>query len=343
MLELYFKYPRVLRRLRDGELGGEMDRIAGYISEAGYKRESAKIYLSWLGRFSDHLWHAARNTPINQAVIDALVDAYPTKAPRLAARTAIELARKVVPERFAIPCVEPDPHQPFLDAYMDHLRQVRGIAPKTCEGLHLAASRILGWCDARFPKHLLAMSFNHQTRTLITSNLRMFLRYLRWSGLNNQDLARFVPHTPRYRLAHLPPRLAWADVRRAIDALDVTTSVGIRNRAILLLVATTGLRNKELRSLELHDIRWRSAEVIVRQTKSRRDRVVPLLQEAGEALADYVLHAQPKSGSQRVFLQHLPPVRPIEGGSIIFQDRARCAGAGRHRASPGRRRSSDTP
>jgi integrase/recombinase XerD len=76
---------------------------------------------------------------------------------------------------------------------MDHLRQVRGIAPKTCEGLHLAASRILGWCDARFPKHLLAMSFNHQTRTLITSNLRMFLRYLRWSGLNNQDLARFVP------------------------------------------------------------------------------------------------------------------------------------------------------
>ena len=145
----------------------------------------------------------------------------------------------------------------------------------------------------------------------------MFLRYLRWSGLNNQDLARFVPHTPRYRLAHLPPRLAWADVRRAIDALDVTTSVGIRNRAILLLVATTGLRNKELRSLELHDIRWRSAEVIVRQTKSRRDRVVPLLQEAGEALADYVLHARPKSSSQRVFLQHLPPVRPIEGSSII--------------------------
>jgi hypothetical protein len=44
MLELYFKYPRVLRRLRDGELGDEMDRIAGYLSEAGYKRESAKIY-----------------------------------------------------------------------------------------------------------------------------------------------------------------------------------------------------------------------------------------------------------------------------------------------------------
>jgi integrase/recombinase XerD len=333
MLELYFKYPRVLRRLRDGGLGGEMDRIAGHLWEKGYKRRSAKLYLGRLGRFSSHLSHAARNTPISQAVIDAFVDAHPTKTPRIAARTAIELARRVVPERFVIPSVEPDPHQPFLDAYMDHLRQVRGIASKTCEKLLLAARRILGWHDAHFPmhplasltgeqvlalvEHLLTLSCNSQTRASITSDLRLFLRYLQWSGLNDQDLARFVPRTPCYRLAHLPPRLAWADVRRAIDALDVTTSVGIRNRAILLLIATTGLRNKEVRSLELHDIRWRSAAVIVRQTKSKRDRVVPLLQEVGEALADYVLHARPKSGSQRVFLQHLPPVRPIEGSTVI--------------------------
>ena len=45
MLELYFKYPRVLRRLRSGALGGEMDRIAAHFSEVGYKRASAKIYI----------------------------------------------------------------------------------------------------------------------------------------------------------------------------------------------------------------------------------------------------------------------------------------------------------
>jgi site-specific recombinase XerD len=333
MLEFYFKYPQVLHRLRDGGLGGEMDRIANYLWEKGYKRSSAKIYLSRLGRFSDHLSHAARNTPISQTVIEAFLDTYPTKAPRASTHVAMELARRVVPERFVIPCVEPDPHSTLLDTYANYLRQVRGIAPKTCEGLRLAARRILGWHDAHCPRqplasltgeqvlvlveHLLRLSVNNHTRASITSSLRMFLRYLQWSGLNNQDLARFVPRTPCYRLAHLPPRLAWADVRHAIDAVDVTTSIGVRNRAILLLAATTGLRNKELRSLELHDIRWRSAEVIVRLTKSKRDRLVPLLQEAGEALADYVLHARPKSGSQRVFLHHRPPVRPIEGSSII--------------------------
>lgn len=71
--------------------------------------------------------------------------------------------------------------------------------------------------------------------------------------------------------------MAWDDVAGAIDASSAATPTGMRNRAILLLLVTTGLRNKELRSLELRDIRWREAEVLVRRTKARRDRVVPLL------------------------------------------------------------------
>jgi integrase/recombinase XerD len=106
-------------------------------------------------------------------------------------------------------------------------------------------------------------------------------------------------------------------VRRAIDAISTATPTGVRNRAILLLLATTGLRNKELRSLELRDIHWRAGEVLVRRTKARRDRVVPLLQDAGAALAEYVLHARPKSDSRRVFLQHIPPVRPIDESTVI--------------------------
>jgi len=333
MLELYYRYPRVLRRLRTGVLGDEMDRIAAYLFDNGYTRGSAKIYLSRLGRFSGHLPGITPATLIDQAAIDEFVAEYPTETPRICARTALELARRVAPERFSIPSAEPDPHGPLLETYLDHLRRVRGLELKTCEGLLLTARRILAWCDEHVPgqplasmtsehvlsvvEHLLALSSNAHTRTSTTSHVRTFLRFLRWSDLNDQDLARSVPHTPCYRLAHLPPRLAWEDVRRAIDAVDVTTPVLVRNRAILLLAATTGLRNKEIRSLELQDIHWRKAEIVVRRTKAKRDRVVPLLQEAGEALADCVLHARPKSDSQRAFLQHVPPVRPIDGSTVI--------------------------
>jgi integrase/recombinase XerD len=333
MLELYFRYPKVLRRLRGGGLGDEMDRIAAYLAEFGYKHASAKVYLSRLGRFSGFVSRASRTMPIDQPVIDRFVDDYPTEAPRIAARTAIELARKVAPERFSTPSVEVGPHAPLLAAYLDHLRRVRGLEPKTCEGQLVAARRVLTWYDEHAPgqsiatmtgehvlavvEHLLSLSCNNCTRSSTTSYVRTFLRFLRWCDLNSQDLARFVPRTPCYRLAHLPSRLAWDDVRRAIDGISTATPTGVRNRAILFLLATTGLRNKELRSLELGDIHWRKAEVLVRRTKARRDRVVPLLQDAGAALAEYVLHARPKSDSRLVFLQHIPPVRPIDNSSVI--------------------------
>ena len=276
MLELFFKHPNVVRRLRGGGLGGEMDRIAAYLAEFDYKRASAKTYLGRLGKFSAFVSRAGRTMPIHQAVIDRFVDDHPTEASRIAARTAVELARRVALERFSTPSVEAGPHAPLLAAYLDHLRRVRGLEPKTCEGQLVAARRVLAWYDAHVPgqpiatmtgehvlavvEHLLALSLNNYTRTSTTSYVRTFLRFLRWCDLNTQDLARFVPHTPCYRLAHLPPRLPWDDVRRAIDTISTTTPTGVRNRAILLLLATTGLRNKELRSLELRDIHWRAAK-----------------------------------------------------------------------------------
>jgi integrase/recombinase XerD len=109
--------------------------------------------------------------------------------------------------------------------------------------------------------------------------------------------------------AGIPAYLPWDDVRRVIDSIDVSDPVGKRDRALLMLVATTGMRNGELRHLELGDIRWREGEIHLRRTKSRRGRIVPLLTEAGSALSDYLLHGRPKTPERRIFLCHRPPVR----------------------------------
>lgn len=219
MLELYFKYPRVLRRLRGGALGLEMDRIAVHLSELGYTRGSAKIYLSRLAHFNAFAARHVKGKVIGPDLIEGYLRSRPTAASRKASRTVIGHARRVAPERFSIPRGPTLPHQSLLDAYLDYLREVRGLAPKTCEGLLLAAQRVLAWHDRHFPdqpfatmtgeqvlalvEHVLNRSSNSYTRTSSISYLRRFFRFLYWSDRIGQDLARFVPHTPSVRLAHI--------------------------------------------------------------------------------------------------------------------------------------------
>ncbi|MES0033507.1 site-specific integrase [Mesorhizobium sp. M0040] len=335
MLDFYFSYRRVLKRLRSGALGGEMDRLAEHFFMLGYKPASAKIYLSRIARFSQFAGPRSGPMPIHQDVIDSYLCTFTTDTPRIGAVSALGHARRVAPERFigSVPSVADDPDAPLLASFSDYLRKVRGLEPKTREGVLLGSRRFLDWLRHHHPdqelqaltaehvfaavEHRLSLSATSATRTAATSHIRTFLRFLNWAGHHDQDLARIVPRPPHWRLAHLPPRLAWDDVRRAIDAVGATTPVDIRDRAVLLLLATTGIRNGELRTIQLQDIDWRTGEVFVRRTKGKRDRVAPLLEETGAALADYILRARPKVDSPYLFLSFTPPVGPFRCASPV--------------------------
>lgn len=335
MLELYFKYRRVIARFRRGALGNEIDCIAADLSKAGYKHDSAKLYLARIARFSAYATECGcrKSAPIPAQIVDRYLRARPTAAARWAAHAAICYAARCFPDRFVAKSSQHDPDYPLLGAYLQHLRVIRGLHPKTCEGLVLTARRILAWqrqhlsgapLSALVAKHVLVMTRDllsgcrsDGARSSTTAHMRSFLRYLHWADLNARDLAQFVPKTPCWRQAHLPSRLAWEDVQRAIDAVEPTTPSGMRDRAMLLLLATTGLRNRELRELELGDIRWRAGELVLRHTKGHRDRVVPLLEQTGAALAEYVLHARPLTTERRVFLSCVPPARALCNSSSI--------------------------
>lgn len=276
MLEFYFSYGGVLKRLRSGALGGEMDRLAEHFFRLGYKRASAKIYLSRIARFSRFAGTRCGPMPIHQDVVDSYLRTFPTDTPRIGAMSALGHARRVAPERFiiSVPSEEDDPDAPLLASFSDYLRRVRGLEPKSREGVLLGGRRFLDWCRHHHPgqdiealtakqvlaavEYRLSLSTTSGSRTAATSHIRTFLRFLYWAGRHHQDLARIVPRTPSWRLAHLPPRLAWEDVRHAIDAIGATTPVGIRDRAVLLLLATTGIRNGELRAIRLRDVDWRT-------------------------------------------------------------------------------------
>jgi len=149
MLELYFKYRRVMARFRNGALGNEMDRIAAHLSETGYKRDSAKLYLARIVCFSAYATRCGcdKSTPIPQVIVDRYLQTRSTTSTRQAAQVAIGHATQCCPERFAPKPLQEqrDPVSLLLAAYLQHLRLIRGLAPKTCEGLVLTARRMLAW------------------------------------------------------------------------------------------------------------------------------------------------------------------------------------------------------
>jgi integrase/recombinase XerD len=349
MLDIYYQYRRVIVRFRSGALGNEIDSIAARLYELGYKYDSAKIFLSRIARFSKYAARrgCTKSKPIEAHVVDQFLRTRVTPGARWTAQSAIAHAKRSFPERFAPRRSRPlpDPHGPLLAAYLQHLLDVRGLHPKTCEGRILGARRMLVWQRQHLPrrplseitaKHVLTMTrdlmaacSSDGAKSSMTSYMRSFLRFLHFANRHSEDFSRFVPTTPCWRLAHLPPRLAWEDVRRAIEAIEINTPSGIRDRAMMLLLASTGLRNRELRDLELEDIRWRTGELLVRRAKGHRDRLLPMLQETGAALAKYVLHARPKTSERRVFLSHLAPVRPfISSGTVSRIVRVRLQRAG---------------
>ena len=70
-------------------------------------------------------------------------------------------------------------------------------------------------------------------------------------------------------------------------------------------------------NLKLQDIHWKDAEISIVQRKTNRQLILPLDQETGDAIADYLLHGRPTSKSTFVFLRSVAPYTNLKVGSCI--------------------------
>jgi integrase len=83
------------------------------------------------------------------------------------------------------------------------------------------------------------------------------------------------------------------------------------------MMARLGMRAGEVRQLNLNDIDWIEGEIHVRAGKSRRERILPLLEEVGKALGVYLREERPESAERSVFLTLCPPYRPLAYSATI--------------------------
>jgi len=149
----------------------------------------------------------------------------------------------------------------------------------------------------------------------VVTALRSFLRYGQFRGEVLAGLAAGVPAVAGWATTPPVPKAISAEhAQRAIDSCDCQTSVGLRDRAVLLLLARLGLRAVEIVRLMLDDIDWDHAQLRVRG-KGGRESLLPLTADVGEAIAAYLEHGRPTSQDRHLFLRSLAPIRGLLEGS----------------------------
>ena len=172
--------------------------------------------------------------------------------------------------------------------------------------------------DAALIRRVLLKRMQSRSRNYalkLISAMRMYLRFLASEGSVPGALVAAVPSAPRWQLSTLPRYISSEDVERAIACCG-DHPAGVRDRAILLLLARLALRAGDIVALRLGDIDWDKAEIRV-SGKSRREAALPLPQDAGDALHAYIAMARPRVDEEKVFLCAQAPWRALTGSSIV--------------------------
>jgi site-specific recombinase XerD len=145
--------------------------------------------------------------------------------------------------------------------------------------------------------------------------IRMFLLFLIATNRCDSNLENSIPTVAHWRLSTLPKYLSSTDIERIIDCCECTTNLGVRNYAIILLLARLGLRSSEVANLNMNDVDWPNGTITL-MSKNRREAKLPLPQDVGDALLHYISSARPDIDSESIFIRVIAPRERITRRSV---------------------------
>lgn len=323
MIEELYEVPFFTQRHRAGLLGPHVDALAASLAAQGYAAHTIRGVLSGALTFGE--WLRIRGMAVGD-IDDALTARFLKQARcsagwRKTLRQSVGHVLAYLRAQGVIASASPPPAEPeVVTAFREWMREQRGVrastiavyAPIVLELLdavgddieRLTTRRIRAFVVERAGRH------GHQRASTIVTATRVFVRYLVATGRSDSTLVAAVPAVASWKETNVPRHLAPSDVERVVSSCDVATPAGLRDRAVLLLLARLGLRAGDVAALTLDAFAWKEARVRV-SGKSRREDWLPLPQDAGDAVLAYLKGARPRVRSEAVFFTLLAPIVPM--------------------------------
>jgi site-specific recombinase XerD len=184
-------------------------------------------------------------------------------------------------------------------------------------GEYLSAEGIEEFSEIK-ERHLIAFAgylsqFPEPTMANTLSTIKSLLVYAFEQGVLRVDLSKVVPKSGYRKNRPLPSAYSREEVERVLKAVDRSNPVGKRDYAILMLAAKLGIRAGDIVNLKLSDLKWDKSCVEFIQEKTEKAIVLPILDDVGEAIIDYLKNGRPKTDKKNVFVVHRAPFHEFTG------------------------------
>ena len=324
-------------RWEGAQLGEEALRLVLRLRKRGYAERTCRDY----GHAVIHLGRVLHERGVTWTPDEAVVEEFirdhlpvcrcyrhPPGCQGVSVRIGLAHLLAMLREEGALPAIVADepPYHELIEGYCRFLRHDRGLAETTVVNYrHYLRDFLVSRGDAVRPNELVSLSpddllgfsrqrganLGHTAWNHMATSLSGFYRWLDLRGYGGAHLVGAVPLRRRYRLADVPCALSWDQVQALLGVVDRDRPGGRRNYAMLLLIATYGLRGCEVRALRLRDVDWKNDELTIVSPKTGRRRALPLTRPVGDAVLDYLLEERPPSPHEEVFLSARPPHGPL--------------------------------
>jgi integrase/recombinase XerC len=329
--------------LAEGFVGNHAESYFQHLIAHKYAASTVRSYLSSIAHFSQ--WAKSKQLRLNQvdeSLVTEFLDSHlphcccvkPVHRERSNLSAALGHLLVVLRAHGSIRplAVSNQPVDIELRRYDNYMRDVQGLAPKTRSTMLRIVGRLLHlhFCDGAVdlteitPEHVRqfyaqqAKLYSKPANTgCVISSLRSYFRYRTSLGDIVHGLARSLSYPANWQLSSLPKTLSNEEVDQLVSSFGKPGRSMRRNDAILRCALDLGLRSAEIARLSLDDINWQEGTIILRQTKGRREDVMPLPVSTGEAIAAYLQHERPTTISRAIFVRLVAPRDKPVGPDLV--------------------------
>ena len=133
---------------------------------------------------------------------------------------------------------------------------------------------------------------------------------LKWAFDNqyiDAQLEEFIPHVKNLRQQKIPSTFTISEIEQILNSVDRANPIGKRNYAIFIMAARLGMRSSDIRTLTFSNIDWDTKVISFSQKKTGRSLTLPMPDDVGWAIIDYLKNGRPETDLKNIFVSHIYP------------------------------------